>query len=63
MLLDYGNPYECPFNGSRRHDCECKMTIWLLDTLFFSKIKLITLPCKLKVKIAESDCKIETYIC
>ncbi|KAI4586724.1 hypothetical protein MJG53_004511 [Ovis ammon polii x Ovis aries] len=34
------NPYECPFNGSRRHDCECKNDYLAAGHTVFSKIRI-----------------------
>ncbi|XP_028347238.1 A disintegrin and metalloproteinase with thrombospondin motifs 20 isoform X8 [Physeter macrocephalus] len=34
------NPYECPFNGSRRQDCECKNDCLAAGHTVFSKIRI-----------------------
>ncbi|XP_060513873.2 A disintegrin and metalloproteinase with thrombospondin motifs 20 isoform X1 [Panthera onca] len=34
------NPYECPFNGSRRQDCECKNDYLAAGHTVFSKIRI-----------------------
>ncbi|ELR55619.1 A disintegrin and metalloproteinase with thrombospondin motifs 20 [Bos mutus] len=34
------NPYECPFNGSRRQDCECKNDYMAAGHTVFSKIRI-----------------------
>ncbi|XP_045143176.1 A disintegrin and metalloproteinase with thrombospondin motifs 20 [Echinops telfairi] len=34
------NPYECPFNGSRRKDCECKNDYLAAGYTVFSKIRI-----------------------
>ncbi|KAF4010344.1 hypothetical protein G4228_001448 [Cervus hanglu yarkandensis] len=34
------NPYECPFNGSRRQDCECKNDYLAAGHTVFSKIRV-----------------------
>uniref|UniRef100_G3UGB1 GON domain-containing protein n=1 Tax=Loxodonta africana TaxID=9785 RepID=G3UGB1_LOXAF len=34
------NPYECPFNGSRRQDCDCKNDYLAAGYTVFSKIRI-----------------------
>ncbi|KAI4546484.1 hypothetical protein MG293_003039 [Ovis ammon polii] len=42
------NPYECPFNGSRRHDCECKNDYLAAGHTVFSKIRIDLISMQIK---------------
>ncbi|CAH2278011.1 A disintegrin and metallo ase with thrombospondin motifs 20-like [Pelobates cultripes] len=42
------NPYECPFNGSRRHDCACKNDYLAAGYTTFSKIRLDLISMQIK---------------
>lgn len=42
------NPYECPFNGSRRQDCECKNDYLAAGHTVFSKIRIDLISMQIK---------------
>ncbi|KAM8974414.1 A disintegrin and metalloproteinase with thrombospondin motifs 20 [Pelodytes ibericus] len=42
------NPYECPFNGTRKHDCPCKHDYLAAGYTAFSKIRLDLISMQIK---------------